>query len=132
MFSSINSYGSRHVTHEGADLPEDVDHAAIVGSLLFLAMKTRSDIAYAVSVLSRFMTCAKAPQLKATKECDGVLGAGSRSWDLVPRPENYYRTSAKPFQGRIHGGDLCRRSYNAKEYVGLGCEGEQVPDYLGI
>jgi Reverse transcriptase (RNA-dependent DNA polymerase) len=55
------------LTHEGADLPEDNDYASIVGSLLYLAVKTRPDIAHAVGVLSRFMTCAKVPHLKAAK-----------------------------------------------------------------
>jgi hypothetical protein len=68
------------LTHEGADLPEDNEYAAIVGSLLYLAMKTRPDIAHAVGVLSRFMTCAKVPHLKAAKNVRRYLaldpGAG--------------------------------------------------------
>jgi hypothetical protein len=53
--------------HEGDLLPEGNEYAAIVGSLLYLAVKTRPDIAHAVGVLSRFMSCPRAPHLQAAK-----------------------------------------------------------------
>jgi hypothetical protein len=55
------------LTNEGEPLPNDNEYAAIVGSLLYLSVKTRPDIAYAVGVLARFMSCPKAPHLKAAK-----------------------------------------------------------------
>jgi hypothetical protein len=55
------------LTNEGEPLPEENDYAAIVGSLLYLSVKTRPDIAYAVGVLARFMSCPKIPHLKAAK-----------------------------------------------------------------
>jgi hypothetical protein len=53
--------------HEGDDLPEDNEYAAIVGSLLYLSVKTRPDISFAVGVLSRFMSCPKVPHMQAAK-----------------------------------------------------------------
>jgi hypothetical protein len=55
------------LAHEGDVLPEDNEYAAIVGSLLYLATKTRPDISHAVGVLSRFMSCPRMPHLQAAK-----------------------------------------------------------------
>jgi hypothetical protein len=72
------------LTHEGADLPVDNEYAAIVGSLLYLATKTRPDIAHAVGVLSRFMTCAKVPHLKAAKNVLKYLAMDPRAGIWFP------------------------------------------------
>lgn len=56
-----------HLEHEGKELPEGNDYGAIVGSLLYLAVKTRPDIAYAVGVLSRFVSCPREPHYVAVK-----------------------------------------------------------------
>lgn len=53
--------------HEGELLKEGNEYAAIVGSLLYLSVKTRPDIAHALGVLSRFMSCPRVPHLKAAK-----------------------------------------------------------------
>jgi hypothetical protein len=54
--------------HVGEELEEGKnDYAAILGSLLYLAVKTRPDISHAVSVLSRFMSCPRVPHLQAAK-----------------------------------------------------------------
>jgi hypothetical protein len=53
--------------HEGEVLPEGNEYAAIVGSLLYLSVKTRPDIAHAVGVLSRFMSCPRTPHMQAAK-----------------------------------------------------------------
>ena len=53
--------------HEGDELPEENRYQAIVGSLLYLAVKTRPDIAYAVGVLSRFMSCPRQLHMQAAK-----------------------------------------------------------------
>jgi hypothetical protein len=55
------------LTNEGEALPEDNEYAAIVGSLLYLSVKMRPDIAYAVRVLARVMSCPKVPHLKAAR-----------------------------------------------------------------
>ena len=55
------------LSHEGEELPENNEYAAIVGSLLYLAVKTRPDISYAVGVLTRFMSCPRLPHLQAAK-----------------------------------------------------------------
>jgi hypothetical protein len=55
--------------HDGEPLgDEKSEYVAIVGSLLYLAAKTRPDIAHAVSVLSRFMSCPRATYLQAAKQ----------------------------------------------------------------
>jgi hypothetical protein len=56
------------LTNEGEPLPEENEYAAIVGSLLYLSVKTRPDISHAVGVLSRFMSCPRVPHLKAAKQ----------------------------------------------------------------
>jgi hypothetical protein len=54
--------------HTGEMLQEEKnEYSAIVGSLLYLAVKTRPDIAHAVGVLSRFMSCPRVPHLMAAK-----------------------------------------------------------------
>jgi hypothetical protein len=53
--------------HDGETLPEENEYAAIVGSLLYLSTMTRPDIAYAVGVLSRFISCPRDPHLQAAK-----------------------------------------------------------------
>jgi hypothetical protein len=67
--------------HTGEELQDEKnDYAAIVGSLLYLAVKTRPDIAHAVGVLSRFMSCPRLPHLQAAKRVlryiAGAPGAG--------------------------------------------------------
>jgi len=51
-------------------LPEGNRYAELVGSLLFLSTTTRPDIAFAVGVLSRFMSCPEQDHIRAAK---GVL-----------------------------------------------------------
>jgi hypothetical protein len=54
--------------HVGESLEEEKnEYAAIVGSLLYLAVKTRPDSAHAVGVLSRFMSCPRVAHLQAAK-----------------------------------------------------------------
>jgi hypothetical protein len=52
--------------HEGELLPEGNEYAAMVGCMLYLN-KTRLDLCYALSVLSRFMSCPREPHLIAAK-----------------------------------------------------------------
>ena len=52
--------------HEGEELPEENEYAAIVGRLLWL-LKTRPEIAYAVGLLARFVSCPREPHLTAAK-----------------------------------------------------------------
>jgi len=56
-------------TGEGL-LPIGNRYAELVGSLLYLATTTRTDIAFAVRVLSRFMSCPEEDHMRAAK---GVL-----------------------------------------------------------
>jgi len=56
-------------TGEGL-LPEGNRFAKLVGSLLYLSTTTRPDIAFAVGVLSRFMSCPEEDHMRAAK---GVL-----------------------------------------------------------
>jgi len=51
-------------------LPESNRYAELVGSLLSLSITTRPDIAFAVGVLSRFMSCPEEDHMRAAK---GVL-----------------------------------------------------------
>jgi len=51
-------------------LPEGNRYAELVGSLLYLSTTTRPDIAFAVGVLSRFMSCPEQDHMRAAK---GVL-----------------------------------------------------------
>jgi len=54
-------------TGEGL-LPEGNRYAELVGSLLFLVTTTRPDIAFAVGVLSRFLSCPEEDHMRAAKE----------------------------------------------------------------
>jgi len=51
-------------------LPDGDRYAELVGSLLYLSTTTRPDIAFAVGVLSRFMSC---PEQDHLREAKGVL-----------------------------------------------------------
>lgn len=55
------------MTKEGTPLPDSNQYRAIVGSLLYLSVKTRPDIAYAVGVLSRYMSCPTEQHMTAAK-----------------------------------------------------------------
>jgi hypothetical protein len=74
------------LAHEGDVLPEDNEYAAIVGSLLYLATKTRPDISHAVGVLSRFMSCPRMPQFASSQARAEVHCEEPRSRDLLSRP----------------------------------------------
>jgi hypothetical protein len=52
------------LSHEGEPLPEEDEYAAMVGCMLYLN-KTRLDLAYALSNLSKFMSCPREPHLIA-------------------------------------------------------------------
>ena len=51
-------------------LPEGNRYAELVGSLLYISTTTRPDIAFAVGVLSRYMSCPEEDHMRAAK---GVL-----------------------------------------------------------
>lgn len=51
----------------GAPLPDGSRYQTLVGSLLYLSVNTRPDIAHACGVLSRFMTCPTKPHWEAAK-----------------------------------------------------------------
>jgi len=56
------------LTKKGAGLlPEGKRYAELVGSLLYLSTTTRPDIAFAVEVLSRFMSCPEEDHMRAAK-----------------------------------------------------------------
>lgn len=52
---------------EGARLKEEIPYAALVGSLLYLTVNTRPDLAFVVGVLSRFMAKPREPHWVAAK-----------------------------------------------------------------
>jgi hypothetical protein len=52
---------------DGEILPPDSSYQALVGSLLYLSVNTRPDIAHAMGMLSRFMACATNQHWEAAK-----------------------------------------------------------------
>jgi hypothetical protein len=52
---------------DGETLPPDSPYQALVGSLLYLSVNTRPDIAHALGMLSRFMACATNQHWEAAK-----------------------------------------------------------------
>jgi hypothetical protein len=77
------------LTNEGESLPEDNEYAAIVGSLLYLSVKLRPDIAYPVGVLARLMSCPKVPHLNAAKHVIKYIAKDPAARDNVLRQKAY-------------------------------------------
>ena len=67
---------------QGEALIDEFPYAELVGSLLYLTVNTRPDLAHAASVLSRFMSCATQEHWKAAKRVLRYL-AGSLVRGLV-------------------------------------------------
>jgi hypothetical protein len=59
--------GTQLSKYEGDPLPPDNQYAALIGSLIYLAVNTRPDISHAVGILSRFMSCPTETQWEAGK-----------------------------------------------------------------
>jgi hypothetical protein len=115
------------LTNEGESLSEDNEYAASVDSLLYLSVKTRPDIAYAVGVLARFMSCPKVSHLKAAKHviryiakdpAAGILFHGRRLAD-------HQRTevSISAYTDADFAGDLTMR----RSTSGLRCTANGAP-----
>jgi hypothetical protein len=115
------------LTNEGEPLPEDNEYAAIVGSVLYLSVNTRPDIAYAVGVLARFMSCPKVPHLKATKHViryiakDPAAGIFFHGRTLAEKRQAYLSVSA--YTDADFAGDLVMR----KSTSGLLCTANEAP-----
>jgi hypothetical protein len=105
--------------HEGEPLPEDNAYAAIVGSLLYLAVKTRPDIAHAVGVLARFMSCPRVPHLKTAINVLRYVardpGAGIKFCGCTGKKKPVFAVAA--YSDADFGGDLVMR----KSTSGLLC-----------
>jgi len=80
-------------------LPDGNRYAELVGSLLYLSTTTRPDIAFAVGVLSRFMSCPEQDHMRAAK---GVL--------------RYLRGSSR--LGAMCGGNEARQGYVDTDWAG--------------
>jgi len=80
-------------------LPDSNRSAALVGSLLYLSTTTRPDIAFAVGVLSRFMSCPEQDHMRAAK---GVL--------------RYLRGTTR--LGVMHGGSEALQGYVDADWAG--------------
>ena len=67
---------------QGEAVTDEFPYAELVGSLLYLTVNTRPDLAHAASVLSRFMSCATQEHWKAAKRVLRYI-AGSLDRGLV-------------------------------------------------
>ena len=74
---------NKHLGKEGQSIEsEDTPYAELVGSLLYLAVNTRPDIAHALGVLSRYMSSPKEHHWQAAKRVLRYL-AGTPDFGLV-------------------------------------------------
>jgi hypothetical protein len=69
--------GTQLSKFEGAPLSPDNQYAALIGSLIYLAVNTRPDISHAVGILSRFMSCPTDTHWEAGKHILRYLKATS-------------------------------------------------------
>jgi hypothetical protein len=101
-------------------IPQAVfDYMSAVGGLLYISITTRPDIAYAVGVLSRYMSCPGAEQVEAAKRCIKYLYQTrthgirySRSSVIDGKPAAHQH--GKP-QGYFHSQKHKNVSYTAEE-----------------
>ncbi|RVW58895.1 Retrovirus-related Pol polyprotein from transposon TNT 1-94 [Vitis vinifera] len=69
-------------THEEKRFMERIPYASMVGSVMYTMVCSRPDLAYAVSMISRYMSCPGKPHWQAVKWLFQYL-AGTRSLGLV-------------------------------------------------
>ena len=125
---------------QGESLTDEFPYAELVGSLLYLTVNTRPDLAHAAGVLSRFMSCATQDHWKAAKRVLRYL-AGSLDRGLVhrrgaPLIEAYTDSdyagdpdSRKSTSGAVvlsHGGAVVWRSKLQSVVAASTCEAEYV------
>lgn len=98
----------------GALMPSDVDHQAeesiilwygsAVGSLMYIAVMTRPDISYSLSVVSRYSCNPSTPHVKAVVRIFRYLkGTLEQSIIYYIDGEDYFEHSDSDFVGLVHG-----------------------------
>lgn len=91
--------------------PRELPYRELIGSLMYLAVCTRPDIAYAVSYLSQFNSCFDQTHWTAAKRILRYLN-GTKDFGLI------FKKTGKKLVGYVdadHAGDVCDR----KSYTGF-------------
>lgn len=92
----------------------ELPYRELIGSLMYLAVCSRPDIAHAVSYLSQFNNCYNYTHWAAAKRVLRYL-SGTKTFSLI------FRRTGKPLYGYVdadHGGDVCdRKSYSGYAFI---------------
>lgn len=100
---------------------ERVPYASVVGSIMYCMICTRPDLAYAISVTSRFMSCPGKEHWQALKWILRYLN-GSRSVGLLYQASGQEREEVKGFVDSDYAGCLDTRK-SLSGYIFTACGG---------
>ena len=92
-------------THEEKRFMERIPYASMVGSVMYTMVCSRPDLAYAVSMISRYMSCPGKPHWQAVKWLFQYL-AGTRSLGLVYGGNSQLGTQLQGFIDTDYAGNI--------------------------
>lgn len=92
-------------THEEKRFMERIPYASMVGSVMYTMVCSRPDLAYAVSMISRYMSCPGKPHWQAIKWLFQYL-AGTRSLGLVYGGNSQLGTQLQGFVDADYAGNI--------------------------
>ncbi|RVX00023.1 Retrovirus-related Pol polyprotein from transposon TNT 1-94 [Vitis vinifera] len=95
-------------THEEKRFMERIPYASMVGSVMYTMVCSRPDLAYAVSMISRYMSCPGKPHWQAVKWLFQYL-AGTRSLGLVYGGNSQLETQLQGFVDADYAGNIDTR-----------------------
>ncbi|RVW60778.1 Retrovirus-related Pol polyprotein from transposon TNT 1-94 [Vitis vinifera] len=95
-------------THEEKRFMERIPYASMVGSVMYTMVCSRPDLAYAVSMISRYMSCLRKPHWQAVKWLFQYL-ASTRSLGLVYGGNSQLGTQLQGFVDADYAGNIDTR-----------------------